>query len=153
MQAFRGEFTEHDWHHTFGGTHALVWRHDELIGHASLVARRLTHRGIVMRAGYVEAVAVRADLRGRGHGSSLMGELERLIRRHYDLGALSATDEAAAFYLARGWQQWRGATSVNTPAAVTPTPDDDGGVYVLPGRAHLDLDAEISCEWRGGDVW
>ena len=52
----RGEMTDHDWEHALGGVHALVWEGGELIGHASVVQRRLLHRGQALRAGYVEGV-------------------------------------------------------------------------------------------------
>jgi aminoglycoside 2'-N-acetyltransferase I len=67
-RVFGGEFTEHDWEHSLGGVHALVWDEGELIGHASVIQRRLVHRGRALRAGYVEGVGVREDRRRRGHG-------------------------------------------------------------------------------------
>jgi aminoglycoside 2'-N-acetyltransferase I len=82
-----------------------------------------------------------------------MEALERVIRRAYDLGALGATDEAAAFYAHRGWQLWRGSSSALTPDGVRPTEDEDGALYVLPVAAALDLDGELTCDWRDGDVW
>jgi aminoglycoside 2'-N-acetyltransferase I len=36
---------------------------------------------------------------------------------------------------------------------VTRTPDEDGSIYVLPGDADLDLDGELICDWRDGDLW
>jgi aminoglycoside 2'-N-acetyltransferase I len=33
------------------------------------------------------------------------------------------------------------------------TPDDDGAVWVLGLSAPLDLDGELTCDWRDGDVW
>jgi hypothetical protein len=29
----------------------------------------------------------------------------------------------------------------------------DGVVYVFPGRVSLDLDRELTADWRAGDVW
>ncbi len=147
------DMTDDDWEHCLGGIHALAYAGPQLVGHASLVQRRLVHRGVALRAGYVEGVAVRATARRRGHGAALMTALERLIRGGYDLGALGATDEAVPFYLARGWRQWRGPLSALTPDGVRRTPDEDGGVYVLPGPAVLDLDGPLIADWRGGDVW
>jgi len=142
-----------DWEHALGGVHALVWEGAELIGHASLIQRRLLHGGRALRAGYREGVGVRADRRGRGHGGAMMARLERVLRGAYDLGALSVTDEARDFYLARGWTRWRGPTSALTPAGIARTADDDGGVYVLPLTVPLDLAGELICDWRDGDVW
>lgn len=50
---------------TLGGVHALVFEDGELIGHASVVQRRLLHRGRALRSGYIEGVAVRSDRRRR----------------------------------------------------------------------------------------
>jgi aminoglycoside 2'-N-acetyltransferase I len=147
------DMTEADWEHALGGLHAVALEAGELVGHASLVQRRLVHRGRALRAGYVEAVAVRADRRRRGVGASLMAPLERAALRAYDVAALGSTDEGAPFYLSRGWVLWRGPTSALTPDGVRPTPDADGAVHVLLGAEELDLDGELTCDWRDGDVW
>ena len=150
---FGDDMTEADWEHALGGVHALAWEDGELVGHASVVQRRLLHGGRALRAGYVEGVGVRADRRGHGHGAAVMEPLERVIHGAYDLGALGATDEAAAFYAARGWQRWQGPTSALTPTGVARTAEEDGGVYVLPAGVPLDLAGELTCDWRDGDVW
>jgi aminoglycoside 2'-N-acetyltransferase I len=147
------DFTRHDWEHALGGIHAMAWDGDELVGHASVVQRRLLHRDRALRAGYVEGVGVRADRRRRGHAAAMMDELEGVLRAAYEIGALGATDEAVPFYTSRGWQRWRGPTSALTPDGVVRTPDEDGSVYVLPLSVPLDLDGELTCDWRDGDVW
>ena len=147
------DMTDEDWEHSLGGMHALVWEGDELIGHASVIQRRLMHGGRALRAGYVEGVGVRADRRGRGHGAALMDTLERIIGRGYDLGALGAADAAAAFYAARGWQLWRGRCSALTPDGITRTSGEEGGIFVFPLSVPLDLSGELTCDWRDGDVW
>jgi aminoglycoside 2'-N-acetyltransferase I len=152
-EVFNGEVTESDWEHALGGMHALVWDGPTLIGHGSVIQRRLLHRGRALRAGYVEAVAVRADRQGEGHGAAVMGALERVLRGAYDLGALGSTDEGAGFYAARGWKLWRGPSSALTPAGVRRTADDDGCLYVFELVVPLDLDGELTCDWRDGDVW
>jgi aminoglycoside 2'-N-acetyltransferase I len=151
--AFGDSFTEQDWEHALGGLHALVWDGPVLVGHASLIQRRLLHHGRALRTGYVEGVAVHPRHRGTGHGAALMNELERVVRDAYELGALSATEDAAAFYENRGWRRWRGATSSLTPNGIERTPQDDGGVFVLDGSASLHPDGELTCDWRDGDVW
>ncbi len=150
---FRGDFGDHDWEHALGGVHALAYEGDELVGHASVVQRRLIHRGRALRAGYVEGVGVRAGHRRQGHAAAMMTALERVIRGAYDLGALGSTEEAKPFYEARGWRRWDGPTSALTPEGVVRTPDEDGGVYVLPLETELDLTAGLTCGWRDGDVW
>ncbi|MDX2703906.1 GNAT family N-acetyltransferase [Streptomyces sp. PA03-6a] len=151
--AFEGGLSDADWEHALGGMHALVWEDGGLVGHAALVQRRLLHGGRALRAGYLEAVGVRADHRGRGHGAALMDALERLVRGAHDLGALAAADGAAAFYTARGWRPWRGPTAALTPDGVVRTPEDDDCVLVLPGPAPLDLSGPLICDWRDGDLW
>ena len=150
---FEGDFGDHDWDHSIGGMHALAYEGGELVGHASVVQRQLIHAGRALRTGYVEGVGVRADRQRRGIGGALMEAVERVIRNAYDLGALGATDEAVALYTGRGWLPWRGPTSALTPEGIAPTPGEDGSVYVLPGSVELDLEGEITCDWREGDVW
>ncbi|MFG2736230.1 GNAT family N-acetyltransferase [Streptomyces harbinensis] len=157
-EAFDGEFTDEDWSHTLGGLHALIRAADgRIIGHGAVIQRRLLHGGQTIRTGYLEGVAVRAGHRGHGHGAALLTVLEDIVRRAYDLGALGSSEDARAFYAARGWRQWQGPTSVLTAEGPAPTADDDGGVYVLPvlppADLPLDLGGALSCDWRDGDVW
>jgi len=150
---FAADMNDHNWEHALGGVHALVWEGTEVVGHASVVQRRLLHAGRALRAGYVEGVGVRPDRRCRGHGAAMMGALERVVRGAYELGALGTTDQAADFYAARGWKLWKGPTSALTPTGITRTEEDDGSIYVLPGVVSLDRSGELTCDWRDGDVW
>lgn len=150
---FAGDVTEHDVEHAFGGVHALAHEGGELVGHGSVVQRRLVHGGRALRTGYVEGVAVRADRRRRGIGGAVMAPLARVVRGAYDLGALGTTEEAAPFYAALGWEPWRGATWALTPAGVVRTAEEDDGILVLAGAAPLDLDGDLTCDWRDGDLW
>jgi aminoglycoside 2'-N-acetyltransferase I len=152
-EAFEGAFGDADWEHALGGLHALARDGHRLVGHGAVVQRRLLHRGRALRAGYVEAVAVAVDARRRGVASAIMDALETVVGRAYDLGALGATDDGAGLYRSRGWQPWRGPTSALTPSGLRRTPDDDGCVHVLPGGTPVDLDGELVCDWREGDLW
>jgi aminoglycoside 2'-N-acetyltransferase I len=152
-EVFEGDISEHDWEHALGGVHALAWEGGELIGHASVIQRRLLHGGRALRTGYIEGVGVRADRQRRGYGAALMRELERVVHGAYDLGALGATDVGAAFYTALGWEVWRGPTSALTPTGVARTPDLDGAIFVLQVGEPLDLAGELTCDWRDGDLW
>lgn len=153
IDAFEGEFTEVDWEHSLGGMHAMIFDHGALIAHAAVVQRRLLYRHTALRCGYVEAVAVREDWRGQGLARAVMDAAEQVIRGAYQLGALSATEAGRPIYIARGWLPWRGPTSVLAPAGLTRTPDDDNALFVLPVSVELDTAAEITCDWREGDVW
>lgn len=151
--AFDGEMTEHDWEHCLGGMHAIAWQGDAVVGHASVIQRRLFHRGEALRTGYVEGVAVHPDWQRHGIAGRMMEALERVIANAYEIGALGATDEAVNLYEHRGWVRWRGATSALTPTGVVRTPDEDACIYVFPlGRA-LEFGDEITCDWRDGDAW
>jgi aminoglycoside 2'-N-acetyltransferase I len=152
-EAFDGELDEDDWEHALGGIHALVYEGEEIVGHASVVQRRLLHGGRALRTGYVEAVGVSAAHRRRGHGAALMDALERVIRGAYDLGALGATEDGAALYTRRGWRRWEGPASALTPGGIVRTRDEEGYIYVLPGETALDLTGELTCDWRDGDLW
>jgi aminoglycoside 2'-N-acetyltransferase I len=153
--AFDGDFSDDDWEHTLGGVHVLLCEAGALIGHASVVQRRLVTGGLALRTGYVEGVAVRGDRRGRGLGGAVMSVAEDVVRSAYDLGALSAGGRAARFYEGRGWSRWEGATWALSPDGPQRTEDEDGGVFVLPTptTAALDRAADIACDWRAGDVW
>jgi aminoglycoside 2'-N-acetyltransferase I len=149
----RSAFGEHDWEHALGGVHALVWTGEVLVAHGSVIQRRLMHGGRALRTGYVEALVVRREHRRRGCGSAIMDVLETVIRAAYDLGALSATDDAAGFYAARGWNRWRGPLSALTPTGVTPTPAADEAIYVLETTVPVDPTGALTCDWRDGELW
>lgn len=160
IDAFGGgetDFTDADWEHALGGMHALIFRHGALIAHGAVVQRHLIHGGRALRCGYLEAVAVREDWRGRGLAMAIMNGLEQVVRGAYHLGALSASEAGRPLYTARGWLPWQGATSVLSPDGVTRTTDDDGALFVLPvalpDGVDLDTRGEITCDWRDGDVW
>ena len=150
---FDGEMTDADWEHSLGGMHAIAWRGDVLVGHASVVQRRLVHGGLALRTGYVEGVGVHPAWQRQGAGGQMMAALEQIIEVAYDLGALGATDEAVSLYQHRGWLKWLGPTSALTPTGIVRTIDEDGFIYVLPGSHPLDLHGELACDWRDGDLW
>jgi aminoglycoside 2'-N-acetyltransferase I len=150
---FAGDFDDHDWEHSLGGIHALVWEDGALVGHASVIQRRLVHGGRALRAGYVEGVGVHPDRQHRGHGTAMMDALGRVIHGAYDLGALGATDEAVPLYAATGWRPWEGPSYALTPDGVVRTAEEDGSIWVLEADAALDRSGTLTCDWRDGSVW
>lgn len=151
--AFEGDFGDEDWDHGLGGIHALVYDERGLAGHGSVIQRRVLHRGRSLRVGYVEAVGVRADVRRRGLGGQVMAVLERVIDGAYALGALSASDEGAALYAARGWQLWPGRICALGPEGVVRLPEEEGATFVRPASAGpLDPAYELVFDWRDGEV-
>jgi aminoglycoside 2'-N-acetyltransferase I len=147
------DLSDEDWEHAVGGMHALVWDGDDLVAHGSVIQRRLVHGGRALRTGYVEGIGVHPDRRGEGHAARVMAELETVIRGAYDLGALGSSEMALGFYAARGWQRWRGTSAALTPDGPRRTADDDDAIFVYPLEVPLDLEGEIICDWRDGDVW
>ena len=66
IEVFEGDFEDADWEHALGGIHAIAYDDGgELVGHASVVQRRLMHGGRALRTGYVEGVGVRERARRR----------------------------------------------------------------------------------------
>ncbi|PKW10252.1 aminoglycoside 2'-N-acetyltransferase I [Streptomyces sp. 1222.5] len=152
-EAFDGDLSDEDFDHGLGGMHVLLYDGGGLAAHGSVVQRRVRHRGRWLRTGYVEAVAVRADVRRTGLGGRVTAELERVIARAYDLGALSASDEGAPLYTARGWQPWAGRVHALSPDGIVRLPEEEGGLYVRPALAGpLDPAGELVLDWRDGDV-
>ena len=120
----------------------------QLIGHGAVLLRRMLCAGRVLQAGYVEGS--RSDShqqhsRGSRHGVEV-------IAGAYQLGVLGASGRDAVLRIPR-WQRWLGRTSVLTPTGVRRTPAEDGYIFVLPVDVRLDHRAELTCDWRPGDVW
>lgn len=151
--AFDDAFTDDDWNHAIGGVHVYVIAAGGLMSHGSLVERTLMCSGIPLRVGFVEAVATDASQRRKGYGARVMSCIGELIRERYPLGGLSTRTHA--FYETLGWETWRGPTFVDGPNGRERTPADDGDVMIFrtPRSPHLDLDGQIVCDWRPGDVW
>ncbi|MFJ7343777.1 GNAT family N-acetyltransferase [Streptomyces sp. NPDC101110] len=152
--AFEGDFGDEDWDHGLGGMHALVHDRAGLVAHGAVVMRRVRHRTRWLRAGYVENVAVRADARRTGLGGGVMAELERVVDRAYDLGALSASDEGARLYTSRGWRLWGGRVHALSPLdGIVRLPEEEDSTFVRPALAGpLDTAHELVFDWRDGDV-
>ena len=151
--AFDSGFSEDDWDHALGGWHAVVTEAGHVVSHASVILRQLEIGDRKLAAGYVEGVGTESAARGKGHGTRAMTEIAKIIRRDFELGALST--EAHQFYEGLGWERWRGPTFVRSATGLTRTEDEDEGIMVLrfgPGTS-IDLTASISCEERSGDDW
>jgi aminoglycoside 2'-N-acetyltransferase I len=153
MDAAFGAVSDDTFENVLGGVHTLLVEDGELVGHASVVQRRMLHAGQALRTGYIEGVAVREDRRRRGHGAAMMSVLERVVRSGYQLGALGASEDGGRLYASRGWQLWRGPSSALTPDGIRRTADSDGAIYVLPVSVPVDLTGELTCDWRPGSVW
>ncbi|MBO0681027.1 GNAT family N-acetyltransferase [Mycolicibacterium sp. S2-37] len=154
-QAFGAHFRPHDWVHGVDGVHVVVCDDADVVAHASVVPRLLRQGDTELDTGYVEAVAVRADQRGRGLGRVVMDQAEQIIRTRHQIGGLNAVETACAFYAARGWRPWTGPTAANGPAGVIDTYDPADRIFVLPGAGTAPMDPAVAlvCDWRVGDLW
>ena len=152
-EAFGGRFADTDWEHALGGWHVLVTDGGTLVAHAAVVPRDLHVDGRPVDAGFVEAVATTPARQGEGLGTLALREVDRLLRRHHQLGALSTG--AHGFYERLGWERWLGPTFVRTGEGAVRTPDEDDGIMVLRfgSTATVDLGAPLTCEARAGDDW
>jgi aminoglycoside 2'-N-acetyltransferase I len=150
--AFDGDFADDDWQHALGGLHVLA-RHDgELVGHAAIVQRQLLYQGRALRAGYLEAMAVHPAQQRRGIGAAMMAEVEQIIGASYEMGALGASDAGLRLYQKRGWLPWRGRAMAFTPSGVIYT-QEEGCLFIFEASATLDRAADITCDYREGDLW
>ena len=130
---FEARMSDADWVQGLGGLHVLAWAEDQLVGHASLIQGRLLYCGRALRTGYVDAVAVHPDRQRHGIGASMMDALEEIIDTTLELGALGASDPAAAFYRKRGWLEWQGPPSDLSPWDGGRLPEPEAKVFVFPG--------------------
>jgi aminoglycoside 2'-N-acetyltransferase I len=146
-------FGEDDWQHGLGGTHFVLDLDGRIVSHASVVQRDLQAGDRALRTGYVEAVATAPDRQGEGFGSIVMTAVTSFIRETFELGALGTGRHA--FYERLGWRTWQGPAFVQTPEGPLRTPDEEGYILILetPASPQLDLTAQITCDWRSGDVW
>lgn len=152
--AYRGEFSDADWHHALGGTHALIRQGEEVLAHGSLVPRRLWVGRRPTRVGYVEAIAVLPRMHGQGLGGKIMKALAGVIERDFEMGAL-ATGEPD-FYHRFGWVGWQGPTFVrHADGRKKRSRDADGGIMVLrtSRTPPLELTRSLTCDARPGDAW
>jgi aminoglycoside 2'-N-acetyltransferase I len=151
--AFGNEFADTDWENARGGRHVVVYDGDELVAHAAVVPRVLEIAGRTFRTGYGEAVAARPDRQQEGFATIAMAEINAIVRREYEIGALSTARHG--FYTRLGWERWEGPTFVRDGERLLRTEDDDDGLMVLRfgASASVELTAPITCEPRPGDDW
>lgn len=152
VDAFEGEFSDHDWDHTVGGWRVLA-TDDGLVSHAAVVERVLDVGARRVRTGYVEGVGTAPSRQREGLGARVMRRVGDVLRAEFEMGALSTG--RPSFYERLGWERWLGPTYVRHGERQVRTADEDGGVMVLRHgpSAGIDLGLPISCEARAGDDW
>jgi aminoglycoside 2'-N-acetyltransferase I len=153
VDAFAGDFSDEDWEHTVGGWHVVITDGGGVVSHAAVVPRVLEVAHRPVHAGYVEGVATVPARQREGLGSMVMAELSELLRREFEMGALSTGRHG--FYQRLGWERWRGPTFARHGSETIRTEDEDEGVMVLrfgPSKG-VDVTAPLSCDGRRGDDW
>ena len=108
--AFAGRFTNEDWAHTLGGQHIVITDGGEIVSHAAVVARDLNVGDRTYRVGYLEGVATLPPRQRQGFGSLTVNEVSKVLRKSFDMGALSSSQRE--FYARLGWESWQGPTFV-----------------------------------------
>ena len=152
--AFDGRFSDDDWEHSLGGTHAMIHDGEQVLAHASVVARTITVATRQVRVGYVEGVGVAPAIHGQGLGSAVIVAINGVIRDRFELGMLSTGEPQ--FYERLGWERWRGPTwTLHQDGRRERTADEDDGIMAYRTERSKDLDASaaITCEHRAGDCW
>ncbi|HEX9634283.1 MAG TPA: GNAT family N-acetyltransferase [Candidatus Limnocylindria bacterium] len=144
------------WEDIGPGVHVLAEDPERgILAHAAIVDRLLYPGDAVLRAGYVEAVAVWPDLQRTGLGTRVMEVIDRIVDERYELGALGTGSQP--FYARLGWVVWQGPTWIrNRDGTLERSPDEDGGIMVriTPRTPRgLDLALPIAVDWRPGEVW
>jgi aminoglycoside 2'-N-acetyltransferase I len=144
------------WQSIGPGVHVLAEEPGSgVVAHAALMARLLYPGDDMLRAGYVEAVAVRPDRQRQGLGSMVMDAIDRMIDEGFELGALGTGSHA--FYERLGWVTWQGQTWIrHADGRLERSADEDGGIMIrrTPATpAGLDLALPIAVDWRPGEVW
>ena len=155
--AFEEPFTA-NWERVGPGVHVMAEVDGRVVAHAMIVDRRIyvgDEMDVALDAGYVEHVATLPELHGTGHGSTVMREINRIIRDEYALGGLGT--DSTGFYQRLGWETWLGPTAVRTPDGErVRSPRDDGHVMILRTPrtpATLALDSPIAVDWRAEEPW
>jgi aminoglycoside 2'-N-acetyltransferase I len=150
-EAFDGDFSDEDFEHSFGGTHFAILADGQLIAHGSVVLRQISFDGQVYPTGYVEAMAVGHEWRGRGVGSKLLAELTDFCRSNFAVAMLSTGSHA--FYEKHGWRRFHGESYLATESGVVRTEDDDDELMVLTSLQNILAADRVTCDFRSGDVW
>jgi aminoglycoside 2'-N-acetyltransferase I len=148
-----GPWRPEHWEEIGPGPHVVAEDDDgSLLAHACVAWVPLTVGETTLRAGYLEDVATRADVRGRGYGTAVVSATHPLIRAEAEIGFLATGSQP--FYERLGWMTWWGPSSVTEPDGTrTPTPAEDGYLMALrfPETPAVSTDMPISRPRRDPD--
>ena len=141
-----GPWRPEHWEEIGPGPHVVAEDDDgSLLAHACVAWVPVTIGSTTLRAGYLEDVATRPDIRSRGYGTAVVVATHPLIRAGAEIGFLATGSQP--FYERLGWTTWRGPSSViEVDGSRTPTPEEDGFLMVLrvPDTPEVSVDLPIS---------
>jgi aminoglycoside 2'-N-acetyltransferase I len=126
-----GPWRPEHWDEIGPGPHIVAERSNgELLAHACIAWVPVRVGETILRAGYLEDVATRKDLRGRGYGTAVVAAASPIIEADADIGFLATGSQP--FYEQLGWLRWRGPSSVReADGSITPTPEEDGNIMAM----------------------
>jgi GNAT superfamily N-acetyltransferase len=136
-----------------GGWHVLAYDGAALASHAVATLRWAQPSGLPpLATAYVDAVATRPHLEGRGFGSAAMRQLADDVDRDFAIGCLET--ERTGFYERLGWTTWRGPLAGRDGDALVPTPNQSGVMVLRLSRTPpLELDSLLTIECQRGRIW
>ncbi|WIF73551.1 GNAT family N-acetyltransferase [Proteus vulgaris] len=153
LDAFEGDFSPDDFHHSLGGMHVFAYHQEKIVGHVAVIRRNMAIDHKPISVGYVEAMAVHQAYRRKGIGKHLMAHTNNIIEACYQLGLLSASDEGAPLYSLLGWKVWKGQLFELNQGIYQQSIGEEGGVMAFSPSNSLNLTASLYCDFRGGDQW
>jgi aminoglycoside 2'-N-acetyltransferase I len=141
-----GPWRDEHWDEIGPGPHVVAEDDDgSLLAHACVAWVPITIGETTLPAGYLEDVATRADVRGRGYGTAVVTATHPLIRAEAAIGFLATGSQP--FYERLGWVTWRGPSSVIEPdGSRTRTLEEDGYLMALrfPDTPDLSVDLPVT---------
>ncbi len=141
-----GPWRAEHWDEIGPGPHVVAEGDDgSLLAHACVAWVPVTIGETTLPMGYLEDVATRADVRGRGYGTTVVTAAHPLIEAGAAIGFLATGSHP--FYERLGWVTWRGPSSVfEADGSRTPTPEEDGSLMALrfPHTPDLSLDLPVA---------
>lgn len=150
--AYEGDFSDGDWQNSTGGQRVLGWGEGNLIAHASLVKRNVFVDNVLMRVGYLEAVAVHPAHQGLGVGKKLLAVSSQLCAERFELSILST--DLPHYYEGSGWRRFTGESFVSFESGLQRTFDEDEGLmFLTPTGGLFSEPKKFVCFPRIGDHW
>jgi aminoglycoside 2'-N-acetyltransferase I len=150
-EAYEGDFSDSDYENALGGRHFMIVVGGHLIAHASVVTRSISIDDTAWSVGYVEAVAVAADFRGRTFGRQIMQQVTDFCRDNFEVAVLSTGEHG--FYERFGWVRLDAKTFVETANGLVRTEEDDDCLMLLSDVSDLTNARRVVALDRSESPW